>query len=137
MSLVLKSNPQKNATVTYGKRPPARDIYNSHVWVHNNMVEKNHSPGDFPFSAGERIDKVSIKAFFIEKPKDKEPIPKLNQETKDKIMSEMRFAHRHRYGTKLNKDMTGYITKRKTYDLEHMISDLEFVLGHLHLKNGE
>lgn len=135
--MVLKKVPNKNVVVSYGdrRRFPARNLYSAHIWVHDNRVEKNHAPENFPFDVGELIDRKSIERFFVEKEPEKEPVQNLNQETIRKAVVEMRKAHRARYGTKLNKEMTGYITKRKTYDLEHMLCDLEFVLVHLHIED--
>jgi hypothetical protein len=61
----------------------------------------------------------------------------LTKEQKEKMVVEMRRIHKDRYGTKqaYAPDQDRYIDvlKRKSYDMEHMIEDLKFTMGNLHV----
>ena len=60
-------------------------------------------------------------------------IQKLNKETKEKIIKDILFEQKRRYGTKPSSVNGQLEPKRKTYLVKDMASDLEFVLNHLTL----
>ena len=133
---VLRNREHRKVLVYFGDKPATKEMYNAHIVVGNNRVIKNHAPNEFPFVEDEIVDKLSIKEFFDDpkENKDAKGIVELNDVTKKKIISDLRANFISRYGTKLNDNMTAYIPKRKSYDIEHCLSDLEFVLNHLNIK---
>lgn len=58
-------------------------------------------------------------------------IQELNEETKAKIIKEVLFEHKRRYGTKPSSVAGQLEPKRKTYLVKDLESDLEFILNHL------
>ena len=58
-------------------------------------------------------------------------IQKLNKETKDKIVKDLLFEHKRRYGTKPSLDHKELVPNRNTYPIKELASDLEFILNHL------
>jgi len=60
-------------------------------------------------------------------------IQKLNKETKEKIVKDILFEHKRRYGTKPSNVNGQLEPKRKSYLVNDLASDLEFVLNHLNL----
>lgn len=133
---VLRNREHRKVLIYFGDKPATKEMYNAHIVVGNNRVIKNHAPSEFPFVEDEIVDKLSIREFFDDpkEKKDAQGIVELNDVTKKKIVSDLRAAFVNRYGTKLNDDMTAYVPKRKSYSLEHCLSDLEFVLNHLSVK---
>jgi len=133
---VLRNREHRKVLVYFGDKPATEEMYGAHIIVGNNRVIKNHAPNEFPFVEDEIVDKLSIKEFFDDpkEKKDAKGIVELNDVTKKKIISDLRANFISRYGTKLNDNMTSYIPKRKSYDIEHCLSDLEFVLNHLNVK---
>ena len=133
---VLRNREHRKVLLYFGEKPDTQQFYNAHIVVGNNIVIKNHAPAEFPFVEGDIVDKLSIREFFDDskEKKDAEGIVDLNDVTKKKIVSELKASFISRYGTKLNDDMTGYVPKRKSYNLEDCLSDLEFVLNHLKVK---
>ena len=54
-------------------------------------------------------------------------------ETKEKIIKDLVHEHKRRYGTKASGDARELVSKRNTYPMKDLESDLEFVLNHLTL----
>lgn len=52
----------------------------------------------------------------------------------DKIITDLMFEQKSRYGEKMRKDYKGYERNRNSYSLEHLYDDLEFVLRHIGFK---
>ena len=57
----------------------------------------------------------------------------LNHDAKREILKGISLLHLKRYGYEINKDGKMQC-KRKTYDISHLMEDMEWLLNHLHLK---
>jgi hypothetical protein len=82
------------------------------------------------------IDGNTIKRDFKLFPVDKEvydPKKKLPSALVKKAILELKKEHRKRYGEKMKADGSGYEPKSKSYKVDCLYDDLEFVLNHIHL----
>jgi len=62
-------------------------------------------------------------------------IKPLTAEQKIKIKADIKEMHIRRYGTKFvfvpDLDRHSHVPKRKSYDMDHLMDDLDFIFNHL------